>query len=174
MTRVQKQLVMLGLLVTLAAAGALWSLSDMLARRGDARYALADLNTSRELVARIEQLRDEPSIAAAEDVGVQQLSARIEAALRTAGISTGNIEGIYPQQERPLGQLPYQVKPTSLTLRSVTLPQYVNFLYHLTENPGLNVRDIQLRQPSAAGNNALWDTDTTLTYLIYTPQEPTP
>lgn len=173
MSDTRRQFIFAGLLLTVLAVAALWSVASMFSAARAARYAAEDLRDSRELAVRITSLKQEPTIAAAEDRGIQELDPKIESALRAAGLPRRpTIEGIYPAAARPLGDVPYQVKPTSLSIRRVTLAQLATFLYHLSDGTGLNVRDLRLRRPRTGADDRQWDAEAALTYLIYAPNEP--
>lgn len=169
MTRVQREMVSLGVLVAALLVVALWSVSWMAGQRSEAVLEAGSLERSRELVSRIALLREEPAIASAEDVGVQELGAHVESAMGRAGVASGRLEGIYPQPSRRLGTLPYELKPTTVSLRAVTLRQLLVFLHELMQRPGLNVSDLSLTTPSGGEAGQGWDVQATLTYLIFTP-----
>jgi len=172
MSKTKRQFVIaIGVTVILALT-ALWSVASMFSQRTAARYAAEDLAASQQLADRIASLKQQPTIAAAEDMGIRELDPKIETALQAAGLPRRpTIEGIFPQSTRPLGDVPYQIKPTSVSIRSVTLAQLATFLYHLSDGSGLVVRDLRLRSPRAATAGQLWDAEATLTYLIYAPTD---
>jgi hypothetical protein len=69
-----------------------------------------------------------------------------------------------------VGDTPYLQKPTTLELQGVSLTQLASFLYHLTSEPGLVVRDLRIRSPRRDDVGSQWNAEATLTYLIYSPQ----
>ncbi len=165
----KRQAVLVGVMLAMLAIAAAWSTTEMLAARELARRSAADLAACERIAADIRRLRQGPKVASAEAMGVQELGKRIEAASRTAGLSTSALVGVYPQGPRRVGDTPYLRKPTSLSFRNVPLPQLASFLYHLSDGSGLNVRDLRLRTPRGEGGGDLWDAEATLTYLIYSP-----
>lgn len=158
-----------GLLVVVLALLAAWSYDWMNEQKQRAQQASVDLAGSRLLAASIQSLRQQPTIAAAEDMGIQQLGSLIEAALGKSQLKADALEGVIPQSTRRLGNSPYEVKPTSLVLREVTLGQLASFLYHLTQDTGLTVREMRIRAPHGDTSGNTWDAEATLTYLIYSP-----
>lgn len=172
MTRSRQLLIGVGLLVGILLIAALWSANWMTSQQVEARYATEDLQASVALAERIESLMTEPKIAAADESrGIQELDPKIGRALQAAGLPRRpTIEGIFPQAARDVGDVPYQIKPTAVSIRSVTLAQLATFLYHLTDGTGLNVRDLRMRA-ARSGDAQQWDAEATLTYLIYAPSD---
>jgi hypothetical protein len=172
MTRTRQLFIFAGVLVGLLLIASLWSANWMNGQRTAARNAAEDLQASAALAEQIESLMAEPKIAAADESrGVQELDPKIGRALQAAGLPRRpTIERIFPQSAREVGDVPYQIKPTAVSIRSVTLAQLAAFLYHLTDGTGLNVRDLQMRA-ARSGNAQQWDAEATLTYLIYAPSD---
>ncbi len=141
----------------------------MLWQRRAAHRAAEDLFECTELAADIQALRKQPTVASSEAMGVQELGVRIEAAMRKAQFDPGALEGVFPQAARRVGDSPYLQKPTALDLSGASLGRLAGFLYHLTDDPGLTVRDLRLRTPHGETAGDLWDAEATLTYLIYSP-----
>ena len=137
--------------------------------RAEAQAAGDDLAACRELAGAIEKLRDQPAIAAANAMGTQELGQRIEAAARQAEISPAALEGVFPQTARRVGDSLYLSKPTTLTLRGVALPPLATFLFNLTNESGLMVRDLRLHAPRDESGTGLWDAEATVTALVYAP-----
>jgi len=162
---------LVGVMFVLLVLAAAWSVNAMLEQRAGARQALADLNECRRLAAEIDMLRDEPTVAADEAMGIQEIGDHISAALTKADLNSAVIDGVFPQSERRLGDTPYMQKPTALALRGVALPKLAVFLYDLTDGTGLRLRELQLRVPHGDHEPNVWNADATLTYLIYAPAE---
>jgi len=146
-----------------------WTLGWMLEQRQLAQDAADDLATCRRLVVEIESLRQKPTLAVTEGTDVRELGEKIQAASLQAGLSDGAVQSILPQAARPLGDSHYAQKPTSLTMRSVSLPQLAAFLYYLTYEPGLTVRDMRVRSQQGDSAQNVWDADVTIMYLVYSP-----
>lgn len=141
----------------------------MLDRRAGAQIAANELVQCNELAKAITSLRDQPSVVSNEEMGVRQLGERIKAATEHADFDGAALEGIFPQAARRVGNTPYLSKPTSLSLRGVSLAQLAAFLLHVSDGSGLTVRDIRLRAPRSEATTHLWDAELTLSYLIYSP-----
>ena len=169
MTPRRRQTVAIGLLLAMLVGGVVWSVDWMLGRRQAARYAAEDMASCRELARDIESLRQKPKVAATEAMGAGELGQRIQAASRQANMGEASIEGIYPQPPHRVGESPYVQKPTALALRGVSLPQLAAFLYHLSADGGLSVRDLRLRSPHSDAAQDTWDAEVTVTVLVYAP-----
>lgn len=141
----------------------------MMDRKATARDELQKLRDCERMAADIMAFRDQPTVASDEEMGIQELGDQISSALESAGLRADVIDGMYPQSERRLGDTPYMQKPTQLVCRQVPLPQLAVFLYDLSDDTGLRIRDLRLRVPRDDQNNHAWDVDATLTYLIYSP-----
>jgi len=157
------------LLLLLAVAA--FSFDWMLQQRTAAQYAAQDLSQCHVYAAQINELKNEPHVAAAQEIGIQELGARIEAASKAAALGQNALESVYPQAASRLGNTPYVVKPTALSLRGTTLSQLTAFLYHLSNDSGLTVRELRLRTPRGSENANVWDAEATLTYLIFSPPD---
>ncbi len=174
MSQQKRQAVLVGIMLVLLAAAAVWSYGWMRDQRQGARLAREELIECRRLVREIEALKAKPAMASAEAMGIQKLGRRIESASRQANFEGAPLEGVFPQSARRVADSPYLRKPTALALRGVTFRQFVTFVYHLTDQSGLSVRDLRLRTPHGDGPRHLWDAEATVTYLIYEPPSQAP
>ena len=169
MTPRRRQALAIAVMLAILIGGAAWSVDWMLGRRQAALRASGDLAACQELARAIESLRQKPRVAATEAMGAGELGQRIQAASRQANMGEAAIEGIYPQPPHRLGESPYVQKPTALALRGVSLPQLAAFLYHLSADGGLSVRDLRLRSPRSDAAQDTWDAEVTVTVLVYAP-----
>lgn len=165
----KRQFILVSVMLAMLVIAAAWSIHWMLGQREVATLAADDLAACQSLAREIRQLRQKPSIAAASEIGGQELGARIEEASRLAQLSPTVLEGVFPQASRRLGDSPYLHKPTALALRGVSTMQLVTFLYHLTDHGGLSVHDLRLRTPRGDSTGKLWDAEATVTCLVYSP-----
>jgi hypothetical protein len=168
MTPEKRQMVLMGLMLAMLAVAAVWAVDAMASSRRAAEADAADLAVCRDLAAELAALRKQPAVASSEAIDVQQLGDRIQAASQQAGLAS-QLEGVFPQSPRRMGDSPYVQKPTSLSLRGVTLGQLATFVFQLTSDGALNVRDLRLRSRTGDPDDSLWDAEATLTYLIYQP-----
>ncbi len=165
----KRQAILIGVMLALLAAAAAWNVLWMREQRARARVASVDLAECRRLGRAITALRDAARVAPTEALGVQALGDRIEAASRQARLVGPALAGVFPQSARRVGDSPYMQKPTALALRGVTLQQAATFLFHLSEDSGLSVRDLRLQAPHGEEGTGAWDVDATVTYLLYAP-----
>jgi hypothetical protein len=166
----KRQAILVGVMLAMLSVGAVWNLNWMLEQRQDARRAAGDLVACEVLAEQMGQLRSKPAVASAKDMGVRELGSKIDAASARARLGRTALRGVDPRSARPVGDTPYLQKPTTLDLQQVTLPQLTSFLYHLTNEPGLVVRDLRLRSPRRRAEGKDWNAEATLTYLIYSPE----
>ena len=164
-----KWLVMLVVLALLLLA--LLNVNWMVEQRNAARESGDDLLLSVEMERVIKDMRQQTSLASAQAMEGQELGQRIDAAAQQAQLNPAMIDGIYPQPTQRVGSSAYVEKPTTLILRKVELRTLAKFLYHLTQTPGLTVRQLHLRAPRGDAPSNTWDVDATITALIYAPQE---
>jgi hypothetical protein len=170
MTEARRKSVLIALLLLFLTVAAVWSVGWMTEQREAALYAAAELEQCNKLAADIERLRAETAVPQTEEAGVKVLGVRVTEAAQKAGLHGQDwLEGIYPESARPLPDSPYKRKPTMLSLRGVSLEQLSTFLYHLTDGSGLSVYDLQLMAPRGDSVGDLWNVETTVTYLIYSP-----
>jgi len=160
---------LIAVMVVMLLIAAIWNVDWMLDQRARAQFASRDLAACRQHSRVIESLRRKPTVASDKAVGIQELGERIGAALKRAKLSPSALEGVFPQKARRVGDSPYMKKPTSLSLRNVSLEQLGTFLYHLTEDPGFSISDLRLRSPRSYAGNGTWNAEAVLTYLIYDP-----
>jgi len=170
MDPLKRQLMLVGVMLVMVAIGALWSYRWMDEQREAAQYEANTLAECQHLAEQIEALRDKPTVASAASLDDHEILQKIAAASQQARIGDGVLAGTFPQPARSLGDTPYQIKPTSITLRGITLQQLTTLLHHLSEQSSFNIRNLRLRTPHGETTGNLWDADATITYLIYAPQ----
>jgi len=170
----KRRAVLIGVMMTMLLVAAIWNINWMMTQRRSAAHAAKDLAMCRELQSHIEMLRQKPAVASTEALASQELGQLITTAAKQAKLPNGPPRDVFPQAARGVGDSPYLVKPTLLTLRGVTLQQLSAFLYHLSGDSGLDVRDLRLRRPKSRETANAWNAEATVTYLIYKPRGKTP
>ncbi len=165
----QVALAMIATVIIFAAGSGMNSLIWMTTQRTQASRAVADARFCERLVQAIADETDKRQVASNEQTGIQSLGRHIQIASQQASLPGTALQGIYPQSSRRLADSAYMIKPTVLSLRRLSLGQLTVFLYHLTAESGLRVRDLRLRSPRNGSNDEVWDVDATVTYLIYAP-----
>jgi len=167
-------------LMAVTIAGALlvavaWSGLKLSASRAAADAAGRDLAECRALLGRIEQLRRRPAVADARELGVADLSRRIERAAAAAKFEGGAIESIQPEDARRVGETDYREVPTHVRFGHVTLRQVFTFFHGLTgvdntsAGAALRLKDVRLTAPHGEETADRWTVESTLTYMIYAP-----
>jgi len=170
MIRSRREVVMLGVLTALLAVAALWAWGRCAAARADCGSAGTELAECRRLADRIEHLRHRPNRAGAETLQLSVLTRRIEQAAAAAGIASGRIERIWPDQPRRVGETVYREMPTRVVVKGIDTRQLATFLHALAgTTPGLWTRSLRLRTPRGQEDGPTWDVEAVVSYLIYDP-----
>ncbi len=164
-----RQMILGGVMLLMLGIAALWSHQSMADRRAAAQTAADDLQRCRQLAQSIHSHQGAATMADDEDSGVRRLGERLRSATQYAQISADALQGITPLAARRMGESPYLQKPTSVSLRRVTLQELVAFFLHVTEEGGLSVRDLRLQSPRDPEARQYWDATVTISYLIYAP-----
>ena len=169
MTSQKRLAILVGIMIAMLVVAATWSVGWMRDRRRDALATARDLADCRRLRDQIASLRTQPKVAATEAIAGQELGERIAEAARKADLPQGPPRDVFPEAAQPVGDSPYLVKPTRLTVRGATLPQLATFLYHLADDSGLEVRELRLSRPHGQDTGKTWHAAATVTDLIYEP-----
>ena len=160
-----------GLMLVLLAAVAVWSTCWMLTQRARAQAASEELNECRALAETVRRRRLRLTAADDEAMASQELSRRINQALRQARLRQEALKSKDPKMARREAGSPYLLMPTALVLQNVSLREVATFLHVLTEDSPLKVRDLRLRGVRDEATEDVWTADVTVTYLVYAPVE---
>jgi len=175
MNRDRNQIAAVVVVLAALAALAAWSASAMLSQQAEAKYMRDEVAACRAIADQIERLRQAPKLASAEVVDRQLINEQINAAARAAGIDPGRaLDTVRPEDARAVGDTDYLRKPTTFSLRGVTLRQTAMLLHHLTADSTLNVSDLRLRTPHSDAEGGQWNVEATVSYLIYAPDGESP
>lgn len=147
-----------------------WSYYTMTSQRRSTHRSAQELQDCIELVSQINVIDNEPKRAQTGELAHTDLTQRIEKAAGLSGIKSTDLTRIAAAPPRRLAKLPYEERPTSIALGSVTLPQLVEFLHRLgNQADSLWIKDIALRAPRDKEVGDRWVADATISYLIYIP-----
>ncbi len=174
MSQEKRQAILIGIMMAMLTIAAVWNVNWMMRQRRSAIYAANNLAACEALRDQIKSLRDKPAVASTEALASQELGKRLAAAAERSKLPGGPPKDVFPQSERSVEDSPYLIKPTLLTLRQVPLEKLATFLYYLSEDAGLKVRDLSLRSPRGEKAKDVWNAEATITYLIYKPSAKTP
>lgn len=171
MSTERRQTILVSIMLVLLICAAGWAMLDALEQRARAQRAADQLALSEALAEQIRRLREQPKVATSQEIGTRQLGRKISLAAEAAGLGTGSIQGVTPRPARRVGRSDYMAKPTTLKLQGVSLGQMAMFLYHISSDSNLTVRDLRLegRRASPGQTDRLWNGQATITYLIYSP-----
>lgn len=158
------------IVLILLAVLAGWSYYTMASQRSSTHRSAKELEDCIELAAQIQAIDNEPKRAQTGELAHTDLTQRIEIAAGSSGIDKASLNRISSSPPRRLAKLPYEERPTSIALGSVTLPQMVDFLHRLGDQAeGLWIKDITLHAPRGEEVGDRWVADATISYLIYIP-----
>jgi hypothetical protein len=159
-----------GLFLGALVALDLFSIWNLDAARDRSVHAIQDAALCQHLADRIIALQSKPAIAGSAALAQDNLSRRIEAAVRGAGVAGEDLASIEPDPPVRAGDSPYLEKPTSVQLRNVSLQQLARLLCQLAaDGSGLRIKSLRLTAPPEEQTGNLWSVEFTLTYLIYSP-----
>lgn len=167
----RRPIILVGAMLLLLAITAAWAGRWQADQKRQAERAASDLAEATRIAAQLEQLRAEPTVVASKDLEIKELGQIIESAAKKVLLADGAISNVYPRGPRPVGDTPYIERATDIKVQQVTLAQLSGFLYYLSHDAGLNVRDLRLNVPRRQARPDQWDADVTLTYMLYAPQE---
>ena len=125
------------------------------------------IETCKEIASRIQRLKTVPRFAVTSADSPEAISARIGSTVSTL-LPPGSLVSIQAEPVRNLGNAPYLLSGTQITLRDVTLPQIARFAGQLEDhNRGLVITELRLSDSDTTGSNDRWSTDLKLTQTIY-------
>ena len=161
------------LLLLVLGGGISWgSFSVLSTAREELERNLHALRDCEMLSREIQRVRGEPERARLEEVAPPELTRALEAKAAESGIAPEKILRIEPEPARRLGSSPYEVKPTRVELRDVSLPDLFRLLYALTgEDTALSLEEIKLDTPAGEEVGSIWLVEVTLGHRIYSPKE---
>ena len=120
---------------------------------------------------RIAALRNAPRLANEVERPNDELLAQIRDSMSVAGIAEEQWIGNDPTQPVRLPRSPYKRLSVRLSFGGLTLRQLVQFAYDLTgKSSALHIPRVRLGATSGTKGEA-WDTELTLSYLIYAPYQ---
>ncbi len=158
----------------LAVSLAIWLQLGYRESRERLREAQRRLAECRRLSNQIRRLESMPTFAAVGADSQSSIARRIERALEDSHLSEEAVLRIQPPaQPYRLGESPYQVYPTRIELKGVTLVQVVDFAYALNDaENGLTVTDLRLWAPRGETpmGRETWSVEVTLTQLAFSPK----
>lgn len=157
-------IVLLGLYAASSISSA-WTAANRLDRQRD------DLEQLRRMLAEIEQVSDAPRVAALELEAPDQILNRITGALKTAGLSPNLLANQTPLQPQRIGRTDFTLRRVEIELDAATAEQIVAFCDALRDaSTGSLVRDLQLFNPRRTGRSETWNSQMTLTQVIFSPK----
>ena len=147
-----------------------WVEARGLASKHNSHAALIDqIEQMNADVQRVKVLRAAPRSATDRERPNDELLAQIRNAMDEAGMPAERWIGNDPALPVRVPRSSYKRLSTRLSFEQVTLLNLVTFAFHLTDNDrALRISDIRLVAPRG-DDPEMWDTELTVTYLIYSP-----
>ncbi len=149
------------------------SLEQYRAAHADAATTLQRLETCRRQSAEIKDMRERPAFAATAIEDVSALTGRIARARRAAQIAEQSVDLVDPRSLVRLEDSSYLLRPVSIDLRGLRLPQVVQFAAALSDlDAGMWVNQLRLspvRRDSEEAEPELWNVELTLTQIVFSP-----
>ena len=147
--------------------------SVLATRSAESRLELdrAELLELERLLGEMEQVADAPRVAALELEAPNQILDRINAALTEAKLSPNLLSNQTPNEPQRIGQTDFKLRRVEIKLNAATLEQIAAFCDALRdETTGSVVRDLQLYDPKRSGSIETWNSQLTLTQVIFSPK----
>ena len=172
MTRTSRRPWVLALgVLTLSLGVLLFAWIRVRAARDGALYASGSLVRASEQALAIEELLRSPRKAVGEELGLTEFARAVEEAAEGAGVSPQQVVRIEPEPPSRAGESEYLRKSTRVELRRVTLTSLLRFTRGMHEaREGIFLRDIRLQAPHSERLKDSWNTELTLSYLIFSPK----
>jgi len=137
------------------------------------REAKRDEQTCRELIGKIQALKQRRGFAALQAETAQTITQKAQRSKEEANLPAGALFRIEPQSPLRLGDSAYKIRPTRIELRDVTLERLIRFAYSMTaDEQGMSIRDLRLTATGPNDGNAgadRWSVEIVLTQLIFSP-----
>ena len=140
------------------------------ARLSAARMDLQEIENKLDDIAR---LKKAPKVAALKLESPEEITNRVAKALSVAGLPASSLSEERPLDPERIQRTDFQLRSTTIKLNAARLPQIIRFCEALQdEESGAVVRDITLTDPQngeASRNQENWETQLTLTQMIFSP-----
>lgn len=163
--------ILVGVAIILLGIYAATSITDTWSAADRLELDRQDLAELKQKLGEIEQVSDAPRIAALEIESPDEIVNRINAALDKAGVPSKLLANQTPLQAQRIGQSDFKLRRVDITLNAATTQQIVAFCDALKdESTGSVVRDLQLSEPRRRGQVETWNSQMTLTQVIFSPK----
>ena len=130
-----------------------------------------DLGELQQKLLEIDRISTVPRVAALELEAPDRISNRLSAAMKEAGMSDNLLANQTPLPPQRIGQSDFTLRRVEIKLNAETIPQIVAFCDALKdESTGSVVRDLQLYEPRSMGATETWNSQMTLTQVIFSPK----
>ena len=167
----QLKRVLVAIVIVMLGIYAAWSVSETWTLADRLRDDRSDLAELKQKLAEIEQVSAAPRVAALEVEPADAILNRILRALRVAGLKPDVLANHTPSQPQRMGQSDFTLRRVEIKLKPASVPQIVAFCEALRdEATGSVIRDLQLFDPQRSGPRETWNSQMTLTQVVYSPK----
>lgn len=143
--------------------------SYMADRLDQLRATEKSLDHARTLASDILQFRQGPIRATDQSLEISELSARIETAVKTAGLPVESLIRVAPQSARRLNRSDYLQHPLQVSVSPGSLQQFQHFISTLMDGvPRLEIAALQMDTPRGKDSSE-WAMELTIVYSTYAP-----
>ena len=170
MSATTKRLIV-GVIIILLGLYAVSSISSALRAANRLEADRQDLRELQAMLDEIRQVADAPRVAALEMEAPDQILNRIDAALKSSGLSPNLLANQTPLEPQRIGRSDFELRRVEIELDAATIEQVAAFCDALRdESTGSIVRDLQLFDPQRNGRRETWNSQMTLTQVIFSPK----
>lgn len=167
---IQAKRLLAAVAIFMLAGWAAWSISSTRELESRLQNDQSDLVDLRAKLDEIERLADAPTVAGLDVDSSDRIINRISEALDQAGLSPGMLSNQAPSSPLRVGQTDFMIRSVDIKLKACSVPQIVSFCKALKdESSGTVVRDLRLFDPQRFGRRETWQSQLTLTQLVYSP-----
>lgn len=185
-----KRIAIYAVLITVVLIlGLFWCYGRLQSQREAATTAARNLRTCRRLIQQIKHLQQQPAMASSQAIHLTDLTSQIEQVANRVHIDPEQLDRIWPEPSRRVGDSAYKEKPTDVLLENVSLKQLTGFLCDLVaEDRRLRISSLRLISPQSddafadtgtspgnSGNSSAksrvdrWSVEMTIGDLVYAP-----
>lgn len=171
--QVKRQRMLVAAALMILAVYAVFSVLDARSAQARLSEARADLAEVTEKLDAIDRLKKAPKVAALALESPAEITNRIAAARKAAGLPQSGLLKEEPLDPQRIQRSDFEIRSTAIDLAPATLPQIIAFCDSLRdEDTGTIVRDIRLDEPRNGGNGGdeeKWEAGLILTQMIFSP-----
>jgi len=172
--RIKRQRLLVTLALTVMFVYAVLGIMETESARKQLNQSQRDLVDIRSMLDDINQLKTTPKVAALQLASPAEITNRIAAARKLAGLPESSLLREEPLTPQRIQRSDFELRSTTIDLAPATLTQILVFCEALRdENSGTLVRDLNLSEPRDEKSGATpesWKATLVLTQMIFSPK----